>query len=103
MSEQEEEKLGKPPQMGEHTTERGTESEVPDQQPTTPRGSSIKSSSYSPARDTHSTFFEASPLESPLLPEQSHTRTTTPRHFNPPLPVSPSSSIFRKDSKKKPR
>ena len=57
---------------------------------------------YSPTRDTSSTFFD-SPLESPLLQEPpSHPRVTT-RHFNPPLPVSPSSSIFRKDSKKKNR
>ena len=57
---------------------------------------------YSPLKETSSTFFD-SPLESPLLQEQpSHSRVTT-RHFNPPLPVSPSSSIFRKDSKKKNR
>ena len=57
---------------------------------------------YSPTKDISSTFFD-SPLESPLLQEPpSHPRVTT-RHFNPPLPVSPSSSIFRKDSKKKNR
>ena len=64
---------------------------------------------YSPTRETHPTYFEESPLESPLLQEPSHSHQSlgqsrsAPRHFNPPLPVSPSSLILKKDSKKKRR
>ena len=102
MSEQQENNSGKQSEEGERTSDQGKESEIKERHPTLTRESSVMQPAYAPARDTHSTFFEASPLESPLLPETSHPRTP-PRHFNPPLPVSPSSSIFRKDSKKKTR
>ena len=62
-----------------------------------------RTAAYSPAAlGSSSSFFQESPLESPLLQEQVQGRST-PRPFNPPLPVSPSSLILRKDSKKKSR
>ena len=70
---------------------------------TTHEHSPKRTPAYSPAAiGTSSSFFQESPLESPLLQEQIQGRST-PRPFNPPLPVSPSSLILRKDSKKKSR
>lgn len=103
MSEQEENNL-KHSQEGDPTSNESKEAErtnTPTAQTDLPLRPQLPPA-YSPTKDTSSTFFD-SPLESPLLQEQpSQTRVTT-RHFNPPLPVSPSSSIFRKDSKKKNR
>jgi hypothetical protein len=99
MSEQEEYNLQQS-QEGEQASNQSKEVETTEtaQQKDSP----IRPPAYSPARETPSTYFTESPLESPLLQEHSHSRSA-PRHFNPPLPVSPSSLILKKDSKKKRR
>ena len=101
MSEQEEYNLQQS-QEGEQASNQSKEVETTETPNAQQKDSPIRPPAYSPARETPSTYFTESPLESPLLQEHSHSRSA-PRHFNPPLPVSPSSLILKKDSKKKRR
>ena len=109
MSEQEEYNLQQS-QEGEKASNQRIEVETTETSLAEPKDSPVRPPpAYSPTRETHPTYFEESPLESPLLQEQSHSRQSSshgrsaPRHFNPPLPVSPTSLILKKDSKKKRR
>ena len=101
MSEQEEKNLQQS-QEGEQTSNQNKEVETTESHTSQEKDSPFQPPAYSPTRETSSTYFVESPLESPLLQEHSHTRSV-PRPFNPPLPVSPSSLILKKDSKKKRR
>ena len=86
---------------GEQASSKSTEADTLEH-PTSQRASPARPQPYTPAREPPSIFFAASPQQSPVLQEQGHGRGS-PRPFNPPLPVSPSSQILRKDSKKKAR
>ena len=104
MSEQEEYNLQQS-QEGEQTSNQSKEVETTETSTVQQEDSPIRPPAYSPTREPSSTYFAESPLESPLLQEHSRSGSsrTAPRHFNPPLPVSPSSLILKKDSKKKRR